>query len=384
MNNLELSSDIKIGSFNIKDLLNIDLIKRELSRLYEVLIIEKIAFASIEKKFYTALGGHILFETLFAAVDFDLFNMLEKSNGLSLNEIANLLNVEEQPCRIMLLGLTTQGFLKLKNQRYYNTLLSKRYLLNNSPWKYSACIKWQHYINYKALFHFQSAMKANKNLGLQEIEGTGETLYQRLQSNPKLEALFQEAMQEISQQSNHLLPKYLNLKNVKHLIDVGGGNGTNIIALCRKYPELKASIFDSSSVCEIAKQNISKQKEAERLGAIAGNIFSDPLPKNADCFLFCHFFTIWSKEENLELLKKAYAALPRGGQAMIFNMMQHNTQDGPLTAAIGSPYFLTLATGKGMLYSWNEYKELFVQAGFKNISTYKLPRDHGVIVGVKG
>jgi hypothetical protein len=358
-------------------------IKRELSRIYELLIVEKIAFGITEKKFYTALGGHILFETLFAAVEFDLFNLIQKNQKLSLKNIAEKLKINEQACRIMLLGLTTQGFLKIKNNNYQNTVLARRYLLNNSPWKYSSCIKWQHYINYKALYHFHSALKANSNVGIIEIAGTGKTLYQRLQENPELEKLFQDAMQEISQQSNQLLPKYLNLNKVKHLVDVGGGNGTNVIALTLRYPLLRASVYDSSTVCEIAKLNFIKQNHKDRLDTIVGNIFEDQLPATADCFLFCHFFTIWSKAENLMLLKKAYESLPEGGRVVIFNMMQHNTQDGPLTAAIGSPYFLTLATGTGMLYTWNEYKELFKEAGFKKVTTIKLPRDHGLIIGVK-
>ena len=68
---------------------------------------------------------------------------------------------------------------------------------------------------------------------------------------------------------------------------------------------------------------------------------------------------------------------------MIFNMMQNNSEDGPLSATMGSPYFLTLATGRGMLYTWNEYIELFKQAGFKKVKTLKLPMSHGTVTGYK-
>lgn len=352
-------------------------------RLYEVYIVDQLFYGRIEKQFYQVLGGHILFQTLFAAVEFDLFNFLNKSGPRSLEDIARKLEVNEQACRIMLLGLVTTNFLKIRNGKYHNTLIAKRYLLDDSPCKYSACIKWQHYINYKPLYKFYESIKANTNLGLQEITGSGDTLYERLTENPKLELLFQEAMQEISKQSNHLLPKYLDLTNTSYLVDVGGGNGTNIIELSKKYPDLKASVFDSETVGKIAENNISKNNLSDRLSAIKGNIFNDPLPEKVDCFLFCHFFTIWSKEQNLELLKKAYNSLDAGGKTVIFNMMQNTKQNGPLTAAIGSPYFLTLATGTGMLYTWKEYEELFLIAGFKSVKSIKLPRDHGIIIGIK-
>lgn len=53
-------------------------------------------------------------------------------------------------------------------------------------------------------------------------------------------------------------------------------------------------------------------------------------PKDADCLLFCHFFTIWGEEMDRDLLKKAYDSLPSGGKVIIFNMMQNNSETGPL------------------------------------------------------
>jgi len=51
---------------------------------------------------------------------------------------------------------------------------------------------------------------------------------------------------------------------------------------------------------------------------------------------------------------------------------------------MGSPYFLTLATGKGMLYTWNEYMQWMKDAGFATVTRQVLPRDHGLITARKG
>jgi len=68
---------------------------------------------------------------------------------------------------------------------------------------------------------------------------------------------------------------------------------------------------------------------------------------------------------------------------MIFNMMQHDDESGPMSSAVGAPYFLTLATGTGMLYTWSEYERWMEEAGFRDIERHELPRDHGLIVGTK-
>ena len=83
------------------------------------------------------------------------------------------------------------------------------------------------------------------------------------------------------------------------------------------------------------------------------------------------------------MLKKCYDSLPSGGKVLIFNMMQRDNETGPLSAAVGSPYFLTLATGEGMLYSWSEYQRWMREAGFVDVKKQVLLRDHGVISGTK-
>jgi len=65
-----------------------------------------------------------------------------------------------------------------------------------------------------------------------------------------------------------------------------------------------------------------------------------------------------------ELLSKAYHHLPKEGAVIIFNMMQRNDGKGLLSSAMGAPYFLTIATGKGMLYKWKEYDALLRKVGF--------------------
>lgn len=334
-------------------------------------------------KLYRIMGGAIFFQTLSAAVQFDLFGLLKKQGKLTLAEIARHLKIEEQPARILLLGCTTLELLHRSGATYSNSEMAERLLVRDEPDSLVPIIEWQHFINYRAMYWFHDSIKSNRNLGLNAFEGDEGTLYERLAHEPKLEKIFQDAMEAISVHANDVLSQYVDFSGVRHLVDVGGGNGTNVITLAAKYPSLRATVFDSPSVCKIAKDNIDRVGLSQRLGAIAGNCFNDALPSDADCFLFCHFFTIWSAAENRQLLKKAFEALPAGGRVVVFNMMQSDAEDGPLTAAWGSPYFLTLATGKGMMYCWKEYETWMKEAGFATVERLQLPRDHGVVTGIK-
>jgi hypothetical protein len=335
------------------------------------------------ERLYFVFGGHIFFQTLRTAVQLDLFTLLAKEGALTRQEIAKKLDIAEQPMRIVVLGLTVCGLLHKNGATYTNSPLAQTFFVKDSPLRITAYVELQHRAMYKGLFWMLESVRENRNVGLKEFAGSEPTIYERLAHDPELEQIFQDAMQELSLQVNSEMVKSVDLRGVKHLVDVGGGDGTNIMAIAQRWPNLRATVFDSPTVCDIARKNIAGAGLANRLGAVAGECFRDPFPPDADCLLFAHFFTIWGEEKGRELLRKCYASLPSGGKVMIFNMMQHDDESGPLSAAVGSPYFLALATGSGMLYTWSEYERWMAEAGFGAIERHALPRDHGLIVGTK-
>jgi hypothetical protein len=95
-------------------------------------------------------------------------------------------------------------------------------------------------------------------------------------------------------------------------------------------------------------------------------------------------FTIWSLERGLTLLKKTHSVLPNGGSVLLFNMMADDDDSGPISTALGSPYFLAIATGTGMLHPWKDYESILEEAGFSRKERISnLPLNHGVLVGTK-
>jgi hypothetical protein len=353
-------------------------------RLPVLRTIENVVLRKEAERFYLYFGGHIFFETLRAAVKYDLFTLLDEHGSLSRDQIAKQLGIQEQPARILLLGLTVGGLIKKRGRLYRNSRLAKQLLTRGSSRRVLSYVELEHAVMYKPMHRLYDAIKQYRNVGLEEFPGTEPTLYERLAHQPELEVIFQEAMQELSVQSNQDLARYVDFSQVNHVIDVGGGDGTNAIALASRWPHIRVTVFDSPSVCQIAERNIGDKGLGHRIGTHAGNCFDDAFPKNADCFLFAHFFTIWSREKDQLLLKKSFDALPHDGRVLLYNMMQNDDEDGPWAAAIGSPYFLTVATGEGMLYTWSEYEAWMRAAGFTDVRRFKLPRHHGAISSRKG
>jgi predicted O-methyltransferase YrrM len=332
---------------------------------------------------FLVAGGHTAFQLLWAAVELDVFTFLSRHPGASAAQIAEAAGLQAVPSRILLVGLTALKLIVKDEDSFRNAAVVEELLTPDSPDNMIDVLGWQRYIVYPGEVDFVEALKQNRNVGLSRFPGDEDTLYQRLAHDPELEQAFQNAMSSLSGSANAMLASQVDFSGIAHLVDAGGGDGTNAITLAKAHPQLRVTVFDSPSVCARAQDNIAQAGLTDRIDTHPGNFFTDDFPAGIDCILLSHILTIWSPQNNIKLLQRAHDALSNGGRVMIFNMMSADTDDGPLVTALGSPYFLTIASGEGMMYSWQEYEGFLASAGFRQTERLALPKDHGVLVGTR-
>lgn len=336
------------------------------------------------ERLYLVMAGHSAFQLLWAGHELGLFGLLSRRPKLTRTEIAAELGLQDYPCRVLLVGLAALGLVVKEADGYRNATVVEEFLVGDQSGSGAPILGWQAHIVYPGLQDFVASLKQGTNVGLGRFPGTGDNLYRRLTSQPALEQVFQDAMSALSLRANrHLLDAY-DFGRFQHIVDAGGGDGTNAIALAKRFPRLEVTVYDSATVCEIARRNIAAAGLTDRVHTHVGDFLHDPFPPNSDGILFCHMLTIWSLEHDKEILHKAQAALPPGGAVMVFNMMGDDDDTGPLVTALGSPYFLAIATGEGMLHAWKDYEDAMREIGFERIERVDtLPLNHGLIVGFK-
>lgn len=329
------------------------------------------------------MGGHTAFQLLWAGVQLGVFTALSETPGMTKADLGSKTNLEARPLRILVTGLTTLKLILKEGDSYRNSAVVEKILVPSSSENWVDVLGWQNHIVYPGEMDFVESLKQNRNVGLQRFPGDEKNLYSRLAHDPFLEKIFQDAMSSLSTSANAHLAAQADLSKVHHLVDAGGGDGTNAILLAHANSHLQVTIFDAPTVCKIAEKNIAEAGLSDRVHTYPGDFFTRDFPQGIDCILFAHMLTIWSPEKDTALLKRAYDALPDGGQVIIFNMMGWDDETGPMTTALGSPYFLTIATGEGMLYTWKEYESFLSAAGFRQTKRLELPKDHGVLIGIK-
>ncbi|WP_117210214.1 methyltransferase [Allorhizocola rhizosphaerae] len=328
------------------------------------------------------IHGTTAFELLRTALEFDLFEKLESGGPATVEQVASALRVDAQPARILLLGLASLRLLEIQEGGYVNSDVVRRKLLRSSPRFLGPLVDIQDRIINAGMGDFAESMRRNTNVGLRRLGGPGTTLYERLTAHPQLQQVFYANMSDASRHAfAQMLDRY-DFSRVRHVIDIGGGDGTNSIELARRYPHLQVTVFDHEAVTQLAAQRIDDPDLCKRIHFRPGDLFTDSLPTGADAILYFHIFEIWSPERNTELLRKCHAALADGGVCLVYSFVSDDAGTGSLTAGLVSPYFLTIASGEGMAYSPADVRRAVLDAGFSRVECHQdLGFSHALVVG---
>lgn len=330
------------------------------------------------------LFGASAFQYLVAGCELGLFDLLAEE-GLTKAQIGSRLNLAERATDILLLGTTALGLLTLRDEIYSNAAVIRE-LMTTEKWdQMKAFVGFEQHIAYAGQVDFTESLRANYNVGLRHISGVGGDLYHRLHDDPLLESTFYLHMRSWSEWSNPHLVGGIDYSGVSRVLDVGGGDAVNAIALARAHQHLKITVLEIEATLPIAQKKIAEAGLQDRIDVVSADILADPFPPGYDLIIFVHQLVIWTLEENTGLLRKAYDALPQGGRVAIFNSMSSDAGDGPLMAALDSVYFAALPAEGGMIYSWAQHEKTLRAAGFRTMERVDCPgwTPHGLLVATK-
>jgi ubiquinone/menaquinone biosynthesis C-methylase UbiE len=328
------------------------------------------------------LFGAAAFQYLNAGSKLGLFELLRENPALTKEQVRRKLGLEERSADVLLLGTTSLRLTELHDDGYRNAGVVDR-MFDSDMWTiFRDVVDFEADIVYEGQADLVESLRTNTNVGLRRISGSGRDLYFRLAENPELQKVFYRYMSSWSELSNSLLLDRVDFSETMSLLDVGGGDGVNAVALAKAHDHLAVHILEISTNAPITRRNIAAEGLTDRITVHTCDMFDDPFPGGHDCVLFAHQLVIWTPEENIALLRKAREALVPGGRVVIFNSMSNEDGDGPLMAALDSVYFAALPAEGGMIYGWHQYEEWLTEAGFQDIS--RVPFDgwtpHGAVI----
>lgn len=315
-------------------------------------------------------------EVLKVALDLDLFSKLSNT-PLSLEEIANALSIHTRPAEMLLTVCTALGLIKKKAKKFHNTRFSEKCLVKGSEFYElsrgyiygklgDGALPWN---KLKEAILYNKPILSESSLENSWFDESNKGFHN------KLHIVREKIMGES-------LARNFNFKKYHILLDVGGSSGGHCIAVAKKYPHIKAIIFDLPIACDIAKKKIAEAGFSERIKVKKGDFFKDDFPNGADVVLLSHILHDWSKKQGLFLLKKAFDVLPKEGGVIVMEFLLNDKKTGPIVAALQS-FAVLMGTKEGVQLSRKEMRDIFREVGFTNIYTKSIDNLHSIVIGIK-
>jgi hypothetical protein len=252
-------------------------------------------------------------KVLLTAVEFDLFSMLG-GRSMTAEELGAALGVHPRGRYDFFDALVALGFLYRdgdgREGRYRNTPETAAFLVKQSP----AYIGGMPEMFNSRLFGFWNSLGEALKTGKpqNEIKLTGKPMFAELYADEDRLGEFLRAMTGLQAGNFSLLAERFDFERYRIVTDVGGALALLSCLVAARHPHLRFQTFDLPAVRVHAQNAIDRAGLADRIQIVSGDFFVDSLP-SADVVTMGNVLHDWNLEQKLQLIRKAYDALPEGG-----------------------------------------------------------------------
>lgn len=324
--------------------------------------------------------GYVNSQILFNADARGVFDFLE-DGPRELAEIARHANLADGPAERLLIGCCSLGLLRREGVAFHLTDASRACLLKSQPTYVGGMFPFMQNALYPVFQHTASALESpepqwSKMPGMSP-EGPFEAMYKDEQAIRD----FQRTMFYLSYPTAMASCDHFDYSEFENIVDIGGGTGGFLNAVCKRFPNVRGVIFDLAPVEPAAMDTIREQGHGDRIRFVPGNFFTDPLPEGADLFVLGDILHDWSEADGTKLLEKIYAALPDHGALCILENLFHEEKDGPYLSAVINMTMLVAAFGEQRTPS--EMEAWLRRVGFTRFEHRFLPTPRDVFLAWK-
>jgi SAM-dependent methyltransferase len=207
----------------------------------------------------------------------------------------------------------------------------------------------------------------------------GMPLFQFLAREPESAAVFDAAMSERTSAFAASVAVAHAFSDVRTVVDVGGGDGTLLVAILRRHAHLSGVLVETPSVAARASAVLDAADIANRCEVLAGDFFAC-LPGGADCYLLANVLHDWDDARSIRILRSCRDAMARGGRVLIAERLIPDEPAAVLPALLSDINMLVITGGQERTN--DEYARLLAAAGLTVAAVRPATFPYGVIEAV--
>jgi len=314
---------------------------------------------------------HAAFRLLLAGHRLGVFAALEEG-PLTLRELSERLDARPEGLQPFLDLLRRLGYVSVRGGRYANTATTRRWLSADSPQSLVPAIpflddfvrRWDH---------------------LEETIKEGRppfTAYEFYDRRPECWPSFHDGMRAIALFTIDEVARAARLRaGPLRLLDVGGSHGLYTIALCRRYSQLTAVIYDWPDGVAAAEREIARAGLAARVTTMTGDFLTDDLGAGYDVALLGNIIHGQRPPAIVDLLRRLHASLNDDGTLLILDQVRLHapfTRLGGYAAALVG--LLLLNELGGGIYPYAQVRAWLRETGYGDARLRRLLRAPGNVL----
>jgi len=315
--------------------------------------------------------GFMASKTLLSAVELELFTKLG-SDGMTGPQIAEALELDARavpdfPDALVALQLLDRDGAG-SDAVYRNTPATAAFLDKSSSAYMGGILEMSNARLYPFWADLTEALRTGQPQN--EIKHIGKGMFEELYSDPGRLEQFMNAMAGISLGPFTALAEKFDFSQYGTLCDVGGATGQLSIIVAGRHAHLRCTSFDLPVVEPIATRAIAGAGMSDRVRAVGGDFFADPLPE-ADVITMGLILHDWNLERKMHLVRAAYDALPEGGAFIVIENLIDDARRENVFGLLMSLNML-IEFGDAFDFTGADFDGWCTEAGFERTETLSL------------
>lgn len=303
------------------------------------------------------LTGYWLSQSIYAIAKIGVADLLDNGPQTS-EQLSESLHVDANALYRILRTLSSYGLFVEGDKHAFELTPLGRLLQTNATGSLRALAIWNGEIPYGAW----SAVLHTVRSGQPALQHALDTkLFKYLARQPESGQIFQEAMNGLSVQVSKAVVAAYDFSGIKKIVDVGGGQGTQISAIMRAYPEMVGTLFDMSSVVEGAEKQLEAAGIAHRCKVVAGDFF-EFVPEGGDGYILSSVIHDWDDEQGLRILKNCRKVMSVGTRLLLVECVVPDSPE-PVFSKLLDLQMLVITGGCERTES--QFKSLLESANFR-------------------
>jgi ubiquinone/menaquinone biosynthesis C-methylase UbiE len=334
-----------------------------------------MADASTHQQLDQMITGYWVSQAIYAAAKFGIADHL-KDGPKTVTELANASSTDADALYRLLRALASVGvFAEAESRRFSLTPLAEP-LCSDVPGSKRALALMSGDEQFRTWAEIDYSVRTGK-IAFDKV--FGEPIFDYLGKHPEKARIFDAAMVGIhGRESSAVLDAY-DLSGIGILADIGGGNGSQITEILKKYPAMKGILFDLPHVVERAKERIQASGLQDRCDLVPGSFFN-AVPPGANAYVLRHIIHDWDEEKCLTILRNCHRAMSSDSKLLVIESVIPSGNE-PFAGKFLDLVMLLIPGGKERTEA--EYRKLLEQAGFELARVIQTGTEVSILEGRK-